>query len=109
LSAILAIFFLLFTFDFLWEQGEAVKENQTTVETYKEMLGRPVRENIFILFILKKRPLMKNYERVFGTNKWAWLLPIAPDLRINALELLYYDAEVAGDKNGEGYYHFANF
>lgn len=52
---------------------------------------------------------MKNYERVFGTNKWAWLLPIAPNLRINALELLYYEAETALDKNGEGYFYFTNF
>jgi hypothetical protein len=54
------------------------------------------------LFIFKKRPLLENYEKVFGTNKWAWLLPIAPSLRINALELLYYEVETAGDKNGEG-------
>ena len=39
---IAGLFFLFFTFDFLWEQGESVMENQSTVETYKEMVGRPV-------------------------------------------------------------------
>jgi len=38
----LAIFFLIFACDFLYEQIEAVAQNQTTVETYKNMVGKPV-------------------------------------------------------------------
>lgn len=30
------------------------------------------------------------------------MLPIAPKLEVNALELLYYHIEVSGDKKGEG-------
>lgn len=48
-----------------------------------------------------KGPLAVGMRRVFGTNKWAWMLPIAPKLDVNALELLYYHVEVSGDKKGE--------
>ena len=48
LLAIGGIFFLLFAFDFMWEQFEAVKENQTTVETYKNMVGKPVKKEKLI-------------------------------------------------------------
>jgi len=43
-------------------------------------------------------------EKVFGRNKWAWLLPVTPKLEINSLELLYYEIEVTGDKNEKGIY-----
>jgi len=89
--AVAGLFFLFFTFDFLWEQGESVIENQSTVETYKEMVGRP-------------GTLAVGMRRVFGTNKWAWMLPIAPKLDVNALELLYYHVEVSGDKTGKERY-----
>ena len=48
--AILAAFFTFFTSDFLYEQIESVAENQTTVETYKNQMGKPV---IFNLFLVK--------------------------------------------------------
>ena len=52
-------------------------------------------------FFSIKGPLAVGMRRVFGTNKWAWMLPIAPKLDVNALELLYYHVEVSGDKKGE--------
>jgi len=89
--AIGAVFFLLFAFDFMWEQFEAVIENQTTVETYKNMVGRP-------------GTFFQNMEKVFGKNKWAWLLPFTPKIEVNALELLYYEIEITGDQKGKGEY-----
>jgi len=55
-----------------------------------------------IILIMIKGTFTMGMRRVFGTNKWAWLLPIAPKLEVNALELLYYHIEVTGDKKGEG-------
>lgn len=37
---ILAIFFIIFCCDFLFDQIEGIKTNQTTVESYKELYGK---------------------------------------------------------------------
>lgn len=42
LIAIFALFFANFTWEFLREQYEAIRDNQTTVETYKNLAGKKV-------------------------------------------------------------------
>ena len=79
---LLSAFFVFFTFDFLYEQIEAIDMNQTTVETYKNMLGKPY-------------SFWTNVSMAFGPNPLTWWLPTTPDLsQINVLELLYYENEV---------------
>lgn len=46
---IFGFFFAYYTSDFLNEQYEAITENQTTVETYKNMVGRPVSDKFLKL------------------------------------------------------------
>ena len=38
--ALMAVFFIIFCCDFLFDQIEGIKMNQTTVESYKELFGR---------------------------------------------------------------------
>ena len=45
--AILSIFFIFFCCDFLYDQYEGLKQNQSTVESYKELIGKPV----FFIFL----------------------------------------------------------
>ena len=71
----------------IWLEG---RYNESTYIKYLNFKGRPLQ-------------LM---DKVFGTNRWAWLLPITPAIKVNTLELLYYEVEVAGDKKGKGSYSF---
>ena len=41
-----AIFFAIFTGEFLYTQLEVISDNQTTVESYKELYGKP--DNFFV-------------------------------------------------------------
>ena len=47
---LISIFFFFFCFDFFYEQMEGIKENQTTVECYKGLFGKPV--SFFFYFYL---------------------------------------------------------
>jgi palmitoyltransferase len=86
--AIISAFFIFFTADFLYEQLEAISENQTTVETYKNVVGKP-------------GDFWRNLEELFGANKASWILPVRPYLRINALEMLHYLTEIDGDNDSQ--------
>lgn len=68
-----SILFLFFTGDFLMEQLESVRDNQTCIESYQFKRG------------VSKDPV-KNFEDVFGKTFWLWLFPVRPDLTVNFLE-----------------------
>jgi hypothetical protein len=68
-----AVLFFIYAGDFVLEQVESVKENQTCVESYQYKRG------------ICEDPL-KNFEDVFGKKFWFWLLPVSPDIRPNYLE-----------------------
>lgn len=75
-----SVAFMFFTGDFLFEQLESVKDNQTCVESYQ--FKRGVTETID-----------KNFVNVFGKNSWMWLVPITPDLDVNYLEPIIVEQE----------------
>jgi len=68
-----SILFLFFTGDFLMEQLESVRENQTCVESYQFKRG------------VCQDPV-KNFEDVFGKTFWLWLFPVKPDISVDFLE-----------------------
>jgi len=80
LVALESVTFMFTTGDFLFEQLESVKSNQTCVESYQ--FKRGVTESID-----------KNFVNVFGKNSWMWLLPITPDLDVNYLEPIIVEQE----------------
>ena len=72
----IALFFAVFTADFLYDQLQCIQENQTTVETHKELYGRP-------------GSMSQNMEAIFGKNKLQWFLPTRPEIQMNYMELMY--------------------
>ncbi|EGR28672.1 zinc finger family protein, putative [Ichthyophthirius multifiliis] len=74
--SLMAAFFMYFTLDFLQDQFESIKENQTTVESYKEKYGMP-------------DSFMNLFKQIFGNNVISWFFPIQPQLNSNYMELIY--------------------
>ena len=74
--------FTLYTgLDFLLDQTEFFKDNQTTVESYQRRYG-------------KSQNLVYTLYEVFGTNNCVWLLPVKPKLNLNYLEETYKYSQV---------------
>ena len=46
--SLFSVFFLFFCCDFCWDQYEGIVENQTTVESYKDVWGKKV-SNFYII------------------------------------------------------------
>jgi hypothetical protein len=70
LAGLESFIFLFFTGDFLFEQLESVKDNQTCIESYQYKRGVSVSTD-------------QNFINVFGKNSWFWLIPVSPDLDID--------------------------
>lgn len=81
LVAFESILFVLFTVDFLVEQLESVKDNQTCVESYQHKRGYP-------------KPFEVNFRYVFGSDSRFWLLPVRSDARID------WEEEIVVERSG---------
>ncbi|OMJ91094.1 hypothetical protein SteCoe_6457 [Stentor coeruleus] len=75
-----SLLFGLFTGDFLVEQLESIKDNQTCVESYQQKRGLP-------------KPFEVNFRYVFGSDCRLWLLPIGSDACVD------WEEEVILEKN----------
>jgi len=64
-SSAIAVFFVFFCSDFLFEQLESIKTNTTLVETYQRVQGA-------------EKTFAENMEEVFGHDRWRWFWPISP-------------------------------
>lgn len=83
-----AVIFMLFTGDFLMEQLESVRDNQTCVESYQWKIG-------------EKRPLEVGLVNVMGRNSYTWLLPVKPDFVVDWEEKVLVCKSPANEKDKE--------
>ncbi|KRX00237.1 hypothetical protein PPERSA_10736 [Pseudocohnilembus persalinus] len=79
---LMSLFFAGLCYSFLSDQIDSIKENQSTVESYKRKYG-------------KQNHFWKNFKQIFGNNYIYWFLPLEGKLiDINYLELLYTEEEL---------------
>ncbi|OMJ83120.1 hypothetical protein SteCoe_16041 [Stentor coeruleus] len=82
LVAFESIIFVIFTGDFLIEQLESIKDNQTCVESYQYKRGLP-------------KPFEVNFRCVFGNDFRFWLLPVGSDARVDWEEEIIMERSVS--------------
>ncbi|KAL4449756.1 hypothetical protein ABPG74_008129 [Tetrahymena malaccensis] len=82
LFIVLSALFIFLINEFLSDQYDCIKTNQTTVESYKEKYGRP-------------HSFFNQLQIVFGQDQFYWLIPTKPKYNSNYLELLYKGEELA--------------
>ncbi|EAS06291.1 DHHC zinc finger protein (macronuclear) [Tetrahymena thermophila SB210] len=82
LFIVLSALFIFLINEFLSDQYDCLKTNQTTVESYKEKFGRPY-------------SFFNQLQLVFGQDQFYWLIPTKPKYNCNYLELLYNGEELA--------------
>jgi hypothetical protein len=79
------VLFLMFTWELLQEQVEAMEDNQTYVDDKQKLQGKP-------------QDLEKTAIAMFGKDKWWWAIPTHPCLHINYLERLYSKNQIRQQK-----------
>ncbi|KAL4501683.1 hypothetical protein ABPG72_018734 [Tetrahymena utriculariae] len=81
LFIILSALFIFLINEFLSDQYDCIKTNQTTVESFKKKFGRP-------------HSFFNQLQIVFGQDQFYWLIPTKPKYSCNYLELLYKAEEL---------------
>lgn len=76
LAFVEGVLFTIFTWELFQEQLESLEDNQTYIDDMQKLWGR--QQDFFV-----------NCELFFGNDKWYWLIPTHPCLKINYLERLY--------------------